>query len=57
MKISQEIRQLDDSTLLEQSENTATESDIEKGMQEKSKEFLDAGGKIYLEQNATTNDG
>ena len=56
MKISQEIRQLDDSTLLEQSENTATESDIEKGMQEKSKEFLDAGGKIYLEQNAT-NDG
>lgn len=56
MKISQEIRQLDDSTLVEQSENTATESDIEKGMQEKSKEFLDAGGKIYLEQNST-NDG
>ena len=56
MKISQEIRQLDDSVLLQEPEHTTSERDVEQGMQEKSKEFLDAGGEIYLKQDSTTSD-
>ena len=47
MKISQEIRQLEpteQSALLEGEE-------INKAMQQKSQEFLEAGGEIYLKQD------
>ena len=46
MKISQEIRQLKNS---EQEENPNNQ-DINQAMEQKSKEFLQSGAEIYIEQ-------